>query len=284
MIKQRLIFGVLMAGGFLGLLAADWRLEAWGYGGLLPAGAGGALFAGLVMLLALGGSVELSRLARAKGVRPLVATGAVVAAGLAGSPFLARLHPRLAPLPLVVLAFGTMLIFLVQALARRTADAIPTIAATLLGVCYLGGLAAFVVQIRLEYAAAGLLIYLAAVKLTDVGAWAAGMTLGRHKLVPWLSPGKTWEGLAGGLLAAVAASLAFGLATGLLGWWQAMVFGLVLAPAGQCGDLAESLLKRDAGVKDSGSLLPGFGGLLDVLDSPLGAAPVGYLLLHLLAS
>jgi phosphatidate cytidylyltransferase len=111
----------------------------------------------------------------------------------------------------------------------------------------------------------------------DIGAYFAGHHFGRHKLAPAISPGKTWEGVAGGL--AIAVVLALG--TGLLGWkWQGweLVFWLALAIATMLisvlGDLFESRVKRIAGVKDSGNLIPGHGGVLDRIDSMTAAAPV----------
>ncbi len=287
MVKRRLIFGTLMILAVVGLLAADLRLDRSNRLGDLAPGSNrpqAVLFTLLLVGLTVAGSLELYRMARAKGLRPLAGVGALAAAALAASPFVARLDGRLGLLPLWVLAFGVWAIFLAQAVARRTDNAISNIAATLLGVGYLGGLGLFALLIRLDHATTGLLAYLAAVKFTDIGAWAAGMRFGRHKMIPWLSPGKSWEGMAGGTAAAIVVSVAIGLSTGLLGLWQAVVFGLVMAPAGQLGDLAESLLKRDSGLKDSGAVVPEFGGLLDILDSPLGAAPIGYLLLTLLTA
>ncbi|MDD4892345.1 MAG: phosphatidate cytidylyltransferase [Phycisphaerae bacterium] len=284
--RLRIIFGTLMGAGFVALLWADWLLDT---SCRLPGGTRGLLFAILVTLLALGGCVELYRMARAKGVHPLVVAGCAGAMLLAASPFLATLgRGTFNGLPLFALGAAIVIVFVAQCVEHRTDNAIPNLAATLLGVAYCGGLAAFVVLIRLEFGTFGLLLYLAAVKFTDIGAWAVGRAIGRHKMIPWLSPGKSWEGLAGGVAAAMLVSI--GLAIGLdhfgqhvMGIAQAAVFGLVMAPVGQGGDLAESLLKRDAGVKDSGATIPGFGGLLDVLDSPLGAAPIGYLMLRLLA-
>ena len=127
------------------------------------------------------------------------------------------------------------------------------------------------------------LAMLGVVVLSDTGGYLAGVLFGRHQLAPAVSPKKSWEGLAGSLLAAGA-----GGAVGLpilfgVDWWWGLGFGLLVATAAVLGDLAESLLKRDLGVKDMSGLLPGHGGLLDRVDSILFAAPVGYLLLRLLA-
>ncbi|MEL7238219.1 MAG: phosphatidate cytidylyltransferase, partial [Planctomycetota bacterium] len=109
-----------------------------------------------------------------------------------------------------------------------------------------------------------------------------GKSLGKHKLIPFLSPGKTWEGLAGGVVTAALVGAACAPGLDLLTWWKGAIFGAVIGVVGQAGDLLESLMKRDADVKDSSQLLPGFGGVLDVIDSPLVAAPVAYLLFGLL--
>jgi phosphatidate cytidylyltransferase len=123
------------------------------------------------------------------------------------------------------------------------------------------------------------LAMLAAVVMSDTGGYAFGVFLGRHKLAPTISPGKTWEGLAGSLFTAAVGS-ALVVRFMLDGHWYAgVVFGVAVAAASAVGDLAESLLKRDLGVKDMSSLLPGHGGLMDRLDSILLAAPVAYAVL-----
>jgi phosphatidate cytidylyltransferase len=133
---------------------------------------------------------------------------------------------------------------------------------------------------------------IATVKMSDIGQYTVGRLIGRHKLAPKISPGKTWEGVAGGVVfaAVTSAYLVFWrpdmaqLRTSLN--WEsaravllvrATVYGALLAVAGMAGDLAESLLKRDAAMKDSSEWMPGFGGVLDLLDSLLVAAPVAYL-------
>lgn len=122
--------------------------------------------------------------------------------------------------------------------------------------------------------------FIATVVCSDVGGYAAGVLAGRHPMAPSVSPKKSWEGMAGSLLACAVAGAAFlrlGYDNGL--WWEGVVFGLAIAIAATLGDLTESMIKRDLGVKDMSSLLPGHGGLMDRLDSLLFAAPVAYLLL-----
>jgi len=111
---------------------------------------------------------------------------------------------------------------------------------------------------------------------TDIGAYASGLAFGRHKLAPTVSPGKTWEGFAGSVLAAVVAGVL--LALFMLGqpWWVGAIMGVLLALVGTMGDLTESLIKRDLGIKDISTWLPGHGGFLDRLDSILPSAAVAY--------
>jgi len=117
---------------------------------------------------------------------------------------------------------------------------------------------------------------------SDIGGYFAGITLGRggaHKMAPTISPKKTWEGLAGSALAVIVAGVIM-LPTMLHGyWWQGAITGLAAVAAAVLGDLAESMIKRDLGIKDMGTLLPGHGGILDRLDSLLISAPVVWLLL-----
>ena len=171
-------------------------------------------------------------------------------------------------------------------------------------ILYLGGALGFIVLLRQLNAnpavndgrqgMLALISLIAIVKMSDTGQYTAGRLFGRHKLAPQVSPGKTWEGAIGGaLFAAVAAWIVFGWAAkyftsspesvaGLFSDYSRLarvtVYAIALCAAGIIGDLAESVLKRDAGVKDSSAWMPGFGGVLDLLDSLLGAAPVAYLL------
>jgi phosphatidate cytidylyltransferase len=115
--------------------------------------------------------------------------------------------------------------------------------------------------------------------LSDIGGYVAGVLFGRHPMAPTISPKKSWEGFAGSALftAVGGALLVILLLDGL--WWEGVVIGLAAMVAATLGDLGESMIKRDLGIKDMGSLLPGHGGMMDRLDSLLLAAPVTYLLL-----
>lgn len=117
---------------------------------------------------------------------------------------------------------------------------------------------------------------------SDVGGYAFGVVWGKHPLAPSVSPKKSWEGLAGSAVFAVVLGVA-GVTLALDGpWWAGVLLGLAIVLTATVGDLSESLLKRDLGIKDMGSLLPGHGGIMDRLDSLLPAAPVAYLLLTVL--
>ena len=117
---------------------------------------------------------------------------------------------------------------------------------------------------------------------SDVGGYAAGVLLGRHPMAPTISPKKSWEGFAGSQVAGmVAGALSVHLMLGGA-WWAGVVFGAALAVSATVGDLGESLIKRDLGIKDMSNLLPGHGGVMDRLDSLLATAPIVWLLLHLL--
>lgn len=170
---------------------------------------------------------------------------------------------------------------------RTPGTAVPRLGATVLSVAYLGLLPCFFVQIRfIEASYTGLLLALTILvpKCNDVAAFFTGTFIGRTKMTPLLSPKKTWEGFAGGmvggtLVAVIVVLVAeqFGVKIFRYGVLEAIGFGLVVGLAGVLGDLAESLIKRDCQTKDASRDIPGFGGLLDVIDSLLFAAPIALL-------
>ncbi|MBA7712757.1 hypothetical protein ES703_121746 [subsurface metagenome] len=151
---------------------------------------------------------------------------------------------------------------------------------TIAGILYVGWLLSYFVALRgLDDGRNWVFFALFATFGSDTAAFFIGRALGRHHLVPSISPGKTWEGAIGGIFGAIMISLLFTLPTPLglpLSYWQAILLGLLVSIFGQLGDLVESLLKRNMGVKDSGKLLPGHGGFLDRIDSIVFAGIVVY--------
>jgi phosphatidate cytidylyltransferase len=134
-----------------------------------------------------------------------------------------------------------------------------------------------------EDGAVRVLVFIATVVCSDVGGFAAGVLFGKHAMAPSISPKKSWEGMAGSVAACMLAATPL-IALGLDGpWWAGAVFGAAIAATATIGDLGESLIKRDLGIKDMGDLLPGHGGLMDRMDSLLPSAAVAYLLLALFA-
>jgi CDP-diglyceride synthetase len=150
------------------------------------------------------------------------------------------------------------------------------------GALYVGGLLGYAPMLASLEPAAGraggtewMFMVLVGTAACDTGAYFVGSLTGRHKMIPHISPGKTWEGLMGGIMGGLVAAVAM---SGVLGLelWQALVLGLLTCAAAVWGDLVESLLKRAAGVKDSGTMIPGHGGLLDRVDSILFVLPATY--------
>ena len=288
MLWQRLITGPLLILAILGIVWLDARVGAASIERGLPAGL--VLF-GLLALLSVLIAREVTVFLRAAGVKASPTVAALAAllgvAGTAGST-LASTQVGVAGVLSTALA-----VMLVAALLRMARDCDPKGALVLAGGALLAGvyggvLPGFWMLIRLEHSPWLLVGAILTTKACDIGAYFTGMSIGRHKMIPWLSPKKTWEGLAGGIVlaSAVGAALAhfsvhLASAADHYPWWVGAILGALVAGIGQAGDLAESAFKRDAGVKDSGSILPGMGGVLDVLDSPLLAGPVVYWLLRL---
>lgn len=178
-------------------------------------------------------------------------------------------------------------VFMVTQLFRKTAKPFEGVATTLLGVFYV--ILPFYCFYRLGFLSGNFqfqlpLGFLLMLWANDTGAYLIGRAFGKNKLFERISPGKTWEGFAGGLLSALLAGLILFQYTGdVLPRWQWLSLGVLIAVAGTLGDLVESMLKRSLNVKDSGNLLPGHGGLLDRFDGLLVAAPVTYVFLALVS-
>ena len=177
---------------------------------------------------------------------------------------------------------------LCQFFSKNNTAGILAISTTLFGLMYVPWLLNFIQKINFfpkgvegQYY---LLYFILITKISDSGAYAVGSLIGKHKMIPRISPGKTWEGFGGAILTSVLASVLFAKLAGnhLLGMTltHALILGVVLGVAAVVGDLIESLFKREAGVKDSGKYFPGIGGILDLLDSLLFNAPIMYLYLR----
>lgn len=194
-------------------------------------------------------------------------------------------------LEVVLLALVVLAIFLRQCFYKETGKPLVQISATLIGILYVSLLFNFYTKLLLRWDEGDgryLLFYMILiVKVTDMAAFFTGCSIGRHKLIPRISPAKTWEGCAGGVAGGLVTSLIFWRVAGgqigpvTLSVAHAVILGIVLPLVGIFGDLFESLLKRAAAVKDSGTVLKGMGGVMDVLDSLLFAAPVLYVFILL---
>jgi phosphatidate cytidylyltransferase len=175
-----------------------------------------------------------------------------------------------------------------QFVSRHTTTGIVAISTTLFGLMYVPWLLNFIQKINFFSPPVEghyyLLYFVLVTKFSDCGAYAVGSLIGRHKMIPRISPGKTWEGFAGAIFVSTAASVLFAFLAGkhLAGMTtrHAVILGVILSVAAVVGDLIESLFKREAGLKDSGRLFPGIGGILDLLDSLLFNAPLMYLYLR----
>jgi len=279
MVRYRLFFGTLMTVSFVAVVVID----GWIDGALTSSVADdkavqGTAFCLLVALMAIPAQIELSRLAAAKGLKIFLGVSIVTSILLAT----ARYWPQLLGFPLetyllLLSAFALLVLPLQQYISYGTSNVLANCGANYFSIAYLGLLSGFCVTIRIEFGLWHLLMFVFVVKSADIGAYAIGTLLGKHKFSPKISPGKSWEGMGGAMAAAALVAIGFAMSCDIMLWWLAMIFGLCFAFIGQMGDLVESMMKRDAEQKDSGCKVPGFGGVLDIIDSLLVAAPFAYL-------
>jgi phosphatidate cytidylyltransferase len=246
------------------------------------------IFAVLFLLVSILTQLEFYQILEKRGRKPqkLIGTGI-------GS----MLYVSLAANALGLLgSIGNMLLFLnfflislifITELFTRSADPFGNIGITLTGVIYIAlpfGLLNYLyfpVIYPNNFNYGILLGYFLILWINDTGAYLVGSAIGKHQLIRRISPGKTWEGSAGGLLFAVlSAGLLSNYFTGL-SLWQWIIMALLIVVFGTLGDLTESMLKRSLGIKDSGSILPGHGGMLDRFDAVLLSAPVVFVLITL---
>jgi CDP-diglyceride synthetase len=290
-LRNRLIFGFAIGGLTLAGLAHD-----------LARGSHLAVLA-LGLVGAIAGCREFAALARAHAAHVRLAPMVVVCVALvleahvhgATTAFIGHELPSgTAGLPLISLILGLGLLWTVLAQMFRyaTETFFANVGSTLFGMIYLGVSLNLLERLALTDTADNpyrgtqlVLLFLVATKFGDIGAYFGGRAFGRHKMAPRISPGKTWEGFAFSFVGSIGGTWLF---TAILAatcahqpfasWWQPAAWALALGPLGVAGDLAESCMKRDAAVKDSGAVVPGFGGFLDILDAIILAAPAAYLL------
>lgn len=200
-----------------------------------------------------------------------------------GGYALASFDVGITPISFVVICIAAMTLASMTARLRKGPEGfLRDVAASALIIVYIPLMGVFVpLLMAAENGAWRLVALITCVVVSDTAAYAVGSLLGRHKLAPQISPSKTWEGVAGSVVFSALAGIL--LAVFLLGttWWVGLILGVALALAGTLGDLVESLIKRDAGIKDMSNFLPGHGGVMDRLDSMLVAIPVGWFVLHL---
>jgi phosphatidate cytidylyltransferase len=302
-LRRRLITGPILAIVLLAIVMVDnWLdgVELQGFWNELFAGKShpprGLVLFGLALAIAPLAARELSNIFRANDIA--TRTWLTTLATMTGLVLSYSIPTRTAVSPgtettttIAIISTGMMLVFVISLLTfsrhRNVAGVVAAAGAVVFAMVYLGFMLGFLLALRRSHSAWIVVGVVVATKSCDTGAYFTGLAVGRHKLIPWLSPGKTWEGLIGGVVVAVLVGMGLAAASRLLDeadhvpLYLGAVCGAVFALVGQLGDLAVSLFKRGAGIKDSSTMLPGLGGVLDVLDSPLMVAPVAYWILTL---
>jgi phosphatidate cytidylyltransferase len=281
MLRTRLWMGAILICLVTGVLVFDQRFEPW-----FP-----FLFV-FVVVLALLGTTELVHLLDAKRRPPLwLCVVGVLGVVLANWPAHIWWPLGWDAWHVILAAFATLVLaaFLTEmATFREPGQSVNHIALTIFIVAYLGLLSCFLVQMRwlpelpgdpprFPRGVGALALAIFVPKFCDVGAYFSGRLFGKHKMAPVLSPKKTWQGFAGGVVASLLTAVLLNrFAPALRDDWLAMGFGATVGILGVLGDLAESLIKRDCQQKDASQVMPGFGGVLDVVDSIVFTAPVAY--------
>jgi phosphatidate cytidylyltransferase len=299
MLRWRLLLGTLIVGALVALCWLDFQANTPGVW-LLPVALVAAVLATKEVL-------DLAALAQLRPVQWPVYVGnllLVSANWAAAYKWSHSMHPTNVPFydnpsnvlcgsegvwmlyVLAALAIGIILVFLAEMRRyEKPGGNIGNLAGGILALIYVGVLMSFAVQMRFFWGIGALAVWVIVVKMGDTGAYTVGRLIGRHKMAPAISPGKTIEGAFGAVVFSCLGAWAgfhwlrpaMRPESALSGpWWGWIVFGLLVGLSGMAGDLAESLLKRDVGVKDSSTWMPGFGGVLDILDSLLLSAPVAW--------
>ncbi|MEQ9207345.1 MAG: phosphatidate cytidylyltransferase [Phycisphaerales bacterium] len=286
MLKYRLTFGPILIAAIILLAWLDEYIDGLSAPEFFPQSTmpPGIIVAVVLGVLGVMGSREVARILRAKSVMihtwfaALASIFGILVVGLTPTGTAGSTGFAIGVSSVV----GSFVLGLLYAIRSKQVDgAIFVGAGVLLIHVYMGLMLGFLLLIRREHSIWMMIWVLACVKSCDIGAFFTGTAIGKHKLIEWLSPKKTWEGLFGGLITSGA--------VGGLGFWLlanggyenydpmwGVVLGVIFGAIGQAGDLTASLFKRDAGIKDAGTSVPGFGGILDLIDSPVLVAPFAY--------
>ncbi len=296
--RRRLLLGPVLILVLLGLLwldeAATRLRPPAGLGVLSVDGAHlapGLVLLGFGVLVCARAAIELTRMFDASGIhasrRVLIAAAVlgVLAGGLSIPGPGRTIGPTNSGALLATAAAAVVVMALLSHTRHKTVKgACGSVGAGLTAFAYAGVMLGFLMALRTEFGAWAVLGVILTAKFCDIGAYFTGTFIGRHKLIPWLSPGKTWEGLFGGMLA----SGLMGLGLSILETRFNSISNVTVQPVhgfligagiglvAQLGDLSASVLKRDAGIKDSGRILPGFGGVIDVVDSLVLVGPAAF--------
>ncbi len=224
----------------------------------------------LIILFILIGLYEFFRMLEVKGIKPFKWFGILIGGII---PFSILLSVKMTKeLQFLSVVLALLFLFVLQLLRRSNADAVIGISTTIFGILYISWTLSFLIRVSKEFGPFYLLSLIFITKAGDIFSYFSGKIFGRHRLIERVSPQKTWEGSIIGFLGCVIVSL---LCRNILNLslGKSITLGIVVGVLSQLGDLFESLIKRDCGVKDSGNILPGLGGVLDILDSIIFVSP-----------
>lgn len=236
------------------------------------------VFCTVIAVFVAVGQFEFFKLVEKRGIFVYKYFGTIVGAMIPFIVFFGNTHPELENVAPIIIVVTSLLVLTLQFTRRDNArDHLISTSLTMFSLFYISWFFSFFVALRCMPNGANLVAFLILVtKSADVGAYLIGSRLGRSDLIPRISPKKTKEGTLGGILTSVIVALIFGPVLTGFSFLHLFILGIILATLGQVGDLAESLIKRDCSVKDSGKQFSEIGGMLDLIDSMLFTAPVFY--------
>lgn len=256
MLRQRIISAAI---GLPIFIAVVWLGNPW--------------FTLVLAIIAILGSIEFYRMISHNKIRPIAYFGVFISLLIIISPYYLNFITKPCILTLAIIISLIWLLF-----QSSKEGAFNNWAWIMAGILYIGWTISYWAELRnLEHGREWMLCSVLIVMASDTAAFFVGKTWGKHYLAPTISPKKTWEGAAGGLLGSITAALILGIAFSLpLNYWELILLGLIISILAQLGDLVESLLKRNTSFKDSGNLIPGHGGILDRIDSFIFTGVVVY--------